>query len=129
MTKTCKITAKEICFAAAFGLLGGFTNGFLGAGGGIILLYALKRMNPDKSPDAVRNNFGAVVFTVLILSTASAVTYSARSDLDLSYLFLLVLPGMGGGVLGAYLTDRLNTDILKLIFSFLLIIAGINMIF
>ena len=124
-----KKTLKEIAFAAVFGILGGFVNGFLGAGGGIILLFALNRMNKSKGAGAVRDNFGAVVACVLLLSSVSAVTYSHSSDIDLSYLFVLALPGMAGGVLGAFLTDKLNTDVLKACFCIILIIAGINMAF
>ncbi|MBQ8914943.1 MAG: sulfite exporter TauE/SafE family protein [Clostridia bacterium] len=111
------------------GAIGGFINGLLGAGGGIILLWVLARLNPEKGGNAVRDNFAAVVLTVLILSCASAVTYSAKNGIDTKSLLTLAVPGMAGGVLGAYLTDRLNTDILKLVFSILIIIAGINMIF
>jgi len=124
-----KKSLKEILFAAVLGALGGFVNGFLGAGGGIILLFALNRMNKNKGAGAVRDNFGAVVACVLLLSSVSAVTYSHSSDIDPSYLFVLALPGMAGGVLGAFLTDKLNTDVLKACFCIILIIAGINMAF
>lgn len=129
LTKVTKKGIREILFAAILGALGGFVNGFLGAGGGIILLYALSRMNKSRGPGAVRDNFGAVVCVVLLLSTVSAVTYSHNSDLELSYLLTLALPGMAGGVAGAFLTDKLNTDILKACFCVILIIAGINMAF
>ena len=76
-------------FAAILGTIGGFVNGFLGAGGGIILLFALNRMNKNKGAGAVRDNFGAVVACVLLLSSVSAVTYSHSAELDLSYLFIL----------------------------------------
>lgn len=129
MTDITKKAVKEIIFAAILGTIGGFVNGFLGAGGGIILLFALNRMNKNKGAGAVRDNFGAVVACVLLLSSVSAVTYSHSAELDLSYFFILALPGMAGGVLGAFLTDKLNTGILKAFFCVILIIAGINMAF
>ena len=120
---------KDFARVAAVGIIAGFVNGFLGAGGGIILLWILGRMNPEKGESAVRDNFASVVLTVLLLSCVSAVTYSHISDIDPSSLLLLVLPGMAGGIAGAYLTDKLNTKILKLTFCVIIVIAGINMIF
>jgi len=129
MTKNKTSKLKKGALILIGGTIGGFINGLLGAGGGIILLWVLARLNPEKGGNAVRDNFAAVVLTVLILSCASAVTYSAKNGIDTKSLLTLAVPGMAGGVLGAYLTDRLNTDILKLVFSILIIIAGVNMIF
>ena len=129
MTNVFKKSLKEILFVAVLGTLGGFINGFLGAGGGIIILFALNRMNKNKGAGAVRDNFGAVVACILLLSSVSAVTYSQSADIELSYLFVLAVPGMAGGVLGAFFTDKLNTDVLKAAFSVILVIAGINMAF
>ncbi len=124
-----KRTFKDFIICAAVGIFAGFINGFLGAGGGIVLLWILGRMNPESGADAVRNNFASVVLTVLLLSVVSAVTYSHTSKIDHVSLLTLALPGMAGGIAGAFLTDRLNTKILKLAFSVIIVIAGINMVF
>lgn len=124
-----KIKGKNIAVAAFAGIIGGFLNGFLGAGGGIILLWALKKLNPGKSPDSVRDNFASVVATVLILSTISAITYSHTGSVPVKELLPIAVPGVFGGILGAYLTDRLNTELLKTVFFVILIVAGINMVF
>ena len=121
--------AKDFILCASVGILAGFINGFLGAGGGLILLWILGRMNPEKGEDAVRDNFASVVLVVLLLSVVSSVTYSHTASLDTTSLLFLALPGMIGGIAGAYLTDRLNTKIIKLAFSVLIVIAGINMVF
>ncbi|MBQ2730365.1 MAG: sulfite exporter TauE/SafE family protein [Clostridia bacterium] len=123
-----KKSIRVFILAAIVSVLAGFTNGFLGAGGGIILLWLLRRVNPDKSPASVRDNFASVVFVVLLFSTVSAVSYSHRTNVDVNSLLSIALPGVAGGVAGALLTDKLNTDILKLTFSVIIIIAGINMI-
>ncbi|MBE6587515.1 MAG: sulfite exporter TauE/SafE family protein [Ruminococcaceae bacterium] len=124
-----KKSIKDFSLAATAGVAAGFINGFLGAGGGIILLWILGRLNPDKGAGAVRDNFASVVAVVLLLSCVSAVTYSHTSNIETASLLTLALPGMAGGVAGAYLTDRLNTKLLKLAFSVLIVIAGINMVF
>ncbi len=125
---TDKNNIKSIFLAITAGIFAGFINGFLGAGGGILLLWVLNHLNKDKTSAGARNNFAAVVAVVLLLSIVSAVSYSHHSNIDTSYLVILAIPGACGGVLGAYLTDRLNTNILKLVFCLIMVIAGINMI-
>lgn len=123
-----KKTAAKLFLCALSGAAAGFVNGFLGAGGGIILLWILTRMNPEKNAAALRDSFASVVFAVLLLSTVSAISYSHTGKIDMNALLSLALPGAIGGTLGAHLTDKLDTFILKLAFSVLIIIAGINMI-
>ncbi len=124
-----KKSFKSFALCGAVGIFAGFINGFLGAGGGLILLWILGRMNPEKGEDAVRNNFASVVLVVLLLSVVSAVTYSHTSRIDAASLLSLALPGMAGGIAGAFLTDKLKTKILKLAFCVIIVIAGINMVF
>lgn len=129
MTRPTSKNPKRLILTVAFGILGGFINGFLGAGGGIILLWALNRLHPPVTPDDTRDNFASVVAVVLIISTVSAVTYSHTNELNTSLMPCFVIPGMAGGLAGAYVTHRINTFYLKLFFSVLLIIAGVNMAF
>ena len=128
MTLIDKKGTRALVFALITGILAGFLNGFLGAGGGILLLFAISRLNPKKDSEAVRDNFATVVTAVLLLSVVSCVTYSQKSTVDIQLLAPLILPGAVGGIIGAYLTDRLNTSLLKTVFAFILIIAGFNMI-
>ena len=129
MTTKNKSTVKSLFFLIAMGAIAGFCNGFLGAAGGLILLYALRKANTSKGYDSVRDNFASCVLIVLILSIVSAVTYSAKSSFDVSTLFVLALPGAIGGICGALITDKINVSLLKLVFSVILIIAGFNMVF
>ena len=68
-----------------------------------------------------------VVAAVLPLCTVSAITYSGRGDFSGEMFFVLAVPAAVGGVIGAYLTDRLNTAVLKAVFAVLVVIAGLNM--
>ena len=123
-----KKAAAALGFLLMTGAAAGFCNGFLGAGGGIILLFALKKLNPMKGASAERDNFASVVAAVLPLCVVSAITYSGGGNFPADMFAVLVLPAAAGGVLGAFLTDRLNTSVLKGIFAVILIVAGINMI-
>lgn len=113
---------------AATGAAAGFVNGFLGSGGGIILLYLFRKTANPADGDGVKNSFAAVVATVLPLCAVSAVVYSHKGMGDLSLLWRFALPALAGGGIGAYLTNRLNTAVLNKIFAVIVTVAGINMI-
>lgn len=113
---------------AATGAAAGFVNGFLGSGGGIILLYLFKNRAKGEKDDSTKNSFAAVVATVLPLCAVSAVVYSHKGMGDLSRLTVLALPALIGGGLGAYLTDKLNTAVLNKIFAVIVTVAGVNML-
>ncbi len=117
-----------ILLFAAGGLFAGFLNGFLGAGGGIILLYLLNSRFRGEDGRLVRDNFASVVAIVLLMSIVSAVSYSHNGAVDTERLLPILIPGVAGGALGALLTDRLDVKVLKIVFGIVLIIAGINMI-
>ena len=74
MEEAKRMMDKKHIIALFFGIIGGFLNGFLGAGGGIILLLALNIVNPPKGHEKTRDNFASVVAVVLMISTVSAVT-------------------------------------------------------
>lgn len=119
---------RGIAFLALTGAAAGFCNGFLGAGGGIILLYAIKKVNVKKGASAERDNFASVVAAVLPLCAVSAITYSSKGGFSPELMARLIIPATLGGVIGAYLTDKLDTALLKNIFAVIVIVAGINMI-
>ena len=91
-----KKNVRVLTAAALLSCAAGLTNGFLGAGGGIILFWLLKKLYPTADPSAVRDNFATVVLCVLLLSTVSAVSYSHKGSVDTSALSEVVIPGILG---------------------------------
>lgn len=122
-----KISARTLAAFGA-GTAAGFINGFLGSGGGIILLYLFRRLSTDCGEERARNSFASVVAAVLPLCAVSAVVYSHKGMGDISLLLRFTAPAAAGGVLGAYLTDKLDTGVLSKIFAVIVTVAGINMI-
>lgn len=110
------------------GAAAGFLNGLLGAGGGILLVYALSALNPDKSPDGVRDNFAATIACVLPITALSAAVYTAGGRVDAAALSPLILPAAAGGLCGALLLDKINTALLKKIFALLVVYSGASML-
>ena len=115
--------------AAAVGAAAGFINGFLGAGSGVLLMYMTAIFNKSKEKNASKDNFATVVACVLPLSAVSVVMYTAGGAADGELVGRFALPAIIGGVAGAYLTERLDAKVLRMIFAGVVIIGGINMVF
>jgi uncharacterized membrane protein YfcA len=118
---------KKLMWAILTGVAAGFLNGFLGAGSGVVLMFAIAALNPDKSEEAARDNFATVVACVLPLCIVSIIIYIMQGAASGALVGRFALPGVIGGIIGAFLTDRMNTKILRFVFSVIVMIAGINM--
>ncbi len=106
----------------------GIANGLLGAGGGILYLFALNMTGKDLSDEVKRSNYGSTVAAVFPLSLVSSIVYGANSSINLEKMWIYAIPAAAGGICGALLLGVINTSILKKLFGALVIFAGINMI-
>lgn len=113
--------------AAALGLLAGFLNGFLGAGGGVLLLMGFRRREREGVLSS-KDSFASTVVGVLPLCAVSAAVYAHRGMIDRAALLPYIPSAVAGGLLGAVLTERINAAFLRKIFAVLCIAAGVNMI-
>jgi len=110
------------------GFAAGTVNGLLGTGGGILLLAVLRRAVPD-----AKDAFAAALLCILPLSALSAVLYLRTGISDIqalspSALLSLCLGAVPGGMLGAYLLDKLRLPVLELLFAGLLLFSGWRML-
>ena len=122
-----KHTSTDFPVLALAGLAAGLANGLLGAGGGIIVTYALVRVLGDKG-NATKDVFANVVAAMLPMTAVSAVIYALRGNLDLKQSAPFLLPAVIGGVIGALLLGRVNTVGLKKIFAALVVFSGLRLI-
>ncbi len=123
LTKLSQKTLFKNILIAFLAILAGVVNGFLGTGGGIVLMFALS-MLPNKDENAVRDRFAALIAVILPLSLISTVSYGDSIDFRAAVPYLI--PGMLGGIAGALLLDRLNVKIIKKLFAIMVIWAGIS---
>ena len=103
--------------------IAGIVNGFLGTGGGIVLMLAFSLL-PTKDEASVRNKFAEVIAVILPLSLISAFVYG--DNIDLTSASPYIIPGILGGVSGALLLDKLSVKLVKKLFALMIIWAGIN---
>lgn len=107
---------KELFFLAICALCAGLVNGFLGTGGGIILILALSRLELGE-----RDRFATVIAAILPMSLVSTLLYGQ----DFGKAEKWLLPGIIGGVTGAFLLDKISTKLLKKLFALMVIWAGV----
>ncbi len=125
--KTEKAAKRKLWWAIAAASLAGLLNGFLGAGSGVVLMFAIAALNENKGDGAARDNFATVIASVLPVSIVSTVIYIKSGAIDENIMGRFALPAIIGGIAGAFLTDRLDTKILRLVFAVVVFIAGVNM--
>ena len=112
---------------ALCGLLAGFTNGLLGAGGGIIIVYALSALLEKKADS--RDIFANSLCVMFPVSLVSCFIYFRGGSVGTHSMGTLLLPAIIGGAVGGFALSKINTRTLKMIFSLLVTISGIILIF
>ena len=125
------------------GAVGGFINGLLGAGGGIIITLALSHLLP-KDEESRRSVFASSLCVTLPLSLLTLARYASSSEGGLSEVFasfsaspmplvshgseIIFLAAAIGGVVGGLLLGKLRSSALSRIFAIICVVSGILMI-
>ena len=122
-----KVHFLQILPLIAIGLGAGFLNGLLGAGGGILIVFGLRKLLKRnlKDPRAI---FPTAIAVMLPLSLLSAWQYARAGSLQLSYFGWLILPAIAGGVIGALLLRRLSVKALSRLFAAVVLISGLVLV-
>lgn len=115
---------SRLTVIAGVGCMAGFVNGLLGTGGGILLVFFLNYIFKDKDSKDI---YATVLVITLAMSLVSAFIYGRRSGFNMADCLKYGVSALPGGLIGAYLLDRLDGKIVKKMFGGLLIVAGANM--
>lgn len=119
-----KLNFKQAIAICAASFFAGGINGFLGTGGGIVLIYALEAFTDIDKKD----NLATTLCAIIPISIVSAVAYGKSGNIDTSLIRSIAIVGVTGGCLGAFLTDKIKVEYLNLAFSALVIYSGISMV-
>ena len=117
----------RLAFLMACGFAAGLLGGLLGAGGGIILVFAISRLCRTSLPDN-RDVYANALVVTLALATTSAALYIAGGNAPPAELSSLVLPAAAGGLAGGLLLGRISSESIKLVFAVILVLSGVAMI-
>ena len=116
-------------FLLLLGAVAGFLNGLLGTGGGIAIVYAMRRYYTHHEADgSSRDAYATALSVMLPISIFSVVHYIRADALDLASFAPMLVPTIAGGVLGGILLDKLKLAWLSRLFALLVFISGILMI-
>ena len=118
------MTAKKVCGLLVAGVFIGVINGFFGGGGGMICVPALLMLGlSNKQAQAT------AILIMLPISIASAIVYYTNGFVDWNTVLYVAIGSVVGGILGAYLLKNLSNNVLQYIFAFVVMAAGIRMLF
>ncbi|MGN1473621.1 MAG: TSUP family transporter [Eubacteriales bacterium] len=119
------VSEKRRLLLAAAALVAGFCNGLLGSGAGILFIFSLRRFCPGMAEQRI---FSLSLSSVFAITCCTVLFYGMRGNADPAAFAPMAVPAALGGAAGALLLSRLNTRVLRLIFSLLLLISGILML-
>ncbi len=116
-----QMSKKSPIFLLLIGLIIGFINGFWGGGGGMLCVPALTYLvglNEKKS-------HATTILIMLPLCIASFVIYVINGYLEWDLVWTTGAGFVVGGLIGAYLLKGISNNILKIIFSIVILAGGV----
>ena len=119
----CESKRGFIVVTVVGGLIAGILNGFLGSGGGIILIFIMGVILPKAD---ARDIFATAVLSILPMSAVSAYFYHKGGGVEITEYAPYYASALFGGILGAALLNKISTTFLKTIFAVLMIWAGLR---
>ena len=123
-TQTSKL--KKHTLLGGLSALAGIINGFVGTGGGIILIFLFYLLRSGEGSD-FKDDLVMTVTAVIPMSATALFFYAGGTNVDFEIIGRLFIPIAIGGVIGAYLMDKIDKKWLTVIFSALMIYSGIRM--
>lgn len=120
-----KLTKKDVIISIIFGVFVGFINGFFGGGGGMIVVPVLIFLLglEDKKAHAT------AILVILPISICSSVVYLLNNTIEYDKLLYTGVGFIVGGIIGALILNKINNKVLRIIFSIIMVVAGIKMLF
>lgn len=116
---------------ALIGIVAGYLAGFLGIGGGFVVVPALTYIfmqNVETAPWAIHMAVATSLGTMLVTSLSSIIAHHRKGAVRWSVVRSLALGLMIGAVLGAALADVLHGEILARIFGVFAMLVGAKLI-
>ena len=108
---------------ALLGAAAGMLGGFFGVGGGIILVPLLVWVGLGR-----HRAHATSLASFIIIATAGAISYGLAGDISVRFGIAIGLGGVVGSVVGASLMNRMSSRNLGIVFSIVLLVAGVRMI-
>ena len=109
----------------AIGLLAGILSGFVGVGGGVVVVPALIYFMGLTQFQAQGTSLAMMIPPIGILAVWN---YYKADNLNVNYALILAITFVIGGFIGSKLSLKLPENKVKLIFGFLMLYVALRMI-
>ncbi len=116
----------DLLLYITIGLSAGLLSGFLGIGGGLIIVPAFVILVGMKQHLAQGTSLALMVPPITFVA---ALHYYKKGNVDIRVALFVCMGFVIGGLLGSYSAHYVSSEILARVFGVLLIIAGLKMIF
>ena len=119
-----KYNTKTIITCLLGGIFVGFLNGLFGGGGGMVVVPLLSLLLGLEEREA----HATAILTILPISLSSAIVYIINGSVNYFDLSFVSIGFVSGGIFGALILKRANNTFLRVVFSLIMIAAGLKII-
>ncbi len=118
------LTARNIVLGIVIGLIAGFASGYVGVGGGFIMVPLMTAWLGIP----MKNTSGTSLIAIIILAIPGVIQQAMLGHIDYLAGVMLCVGAIPGAVLGAKLVPRVPERTLRFIFSGLLAVAAVMLV-
>jgi hypothetical protein len=119
------MTLQTVIILLTIGIFAGLLSGFVGVGGGVVIVPALVFFLGLTQHQAQGTSLFILVLPVGILAVMN---YSKTSNINWTYGIIIALAFIIGGYLGSKLSLKLSPSIVKLAFGIIMAFVSIKLI-
>ncbi|MCG8575847.1 MAG: sulfite exporter TauE/SafE family protein [Flavobacteriales bacterium] len=120
------MTFQTIIILVLIGLLAGIASGFVGVGGGIIIVPSLVYLLGLSQHSAQGTSLLLMLPPIGILAVMN---YYKTGQLNINYAIIIAIAFVIGGYFGSKIALRLSPSLVKLIFGILMLYVAIKMVY
>lgn len=117
-------TDKKNFKGAVTGLVTGAVNGLFGGGGGMVVVPLLKNMLGYEEKHA----HATAILVIAPICLASAIIYILNGYYSSAVVISTAIGSVVGGLLGAFLLNKLPEFIVNAVFIAVMLVAGVRMV-
>ncbi len=117
-------SGRPIVMGVGLSFFGGLASGLLGIGGGTLIVPIMATIMYMPIHYATATSMFTMIFTSII----GDISYFQNNNVNLQFALLLAAGTILGAQVGAHTSKKISGRNLSLIFSIILLIAGLNMI-
>ena len=121
-----KFNMTTIAILISIGLVAGMLGGMIGLGGGIIIIPALILL---LKTDQLTAQGTSIAIMLPPIGLFAAYNYYKAGYINIKYAIVIAAAFMVGGFVGSSIALKISTDLMRKIFSLLLVAIALKMFF